>query len=183
MLKSAYVSIKHKDPGATVVAGGIAPCNSTNGIIATQWLRDLYADGAGGYFNAVGDHPYTFSLGGGTAAVSTVWNVDPTSPVILRSIMVAHGDRAKKIWGTEFGAPSVDPALPSLNEAVQANMIVQAYRLWKTYSWVGPLLTYTLQDPASPDPANYGDWFGLLRSDGSPKPAFGSFENAVAHTP
>ena len=49
MLKSAYVSIKHNDPGATVVAGGIAPCNSTNGIIATQWLRDLYADGAGGY--------------------------------------------------------------------------------------------------------------------------------------
>jgi hypothetical protein len=182
MLKSAYVSIKHNDPGATVVSGGIAPCNSTNGIIATRWLQDLYAAGARGYFNAVGDHPYTFSLGGGTAAVSMVWNVDPTSPVILRSIMVAHGDSAKRIWGTEFGAPSVDPALPALNEAVQANMIVQAYTRWSTYAWVGPLMTYTLQDPASPDPANYGDWFGLLRSNGSPKPAFVGFEKVIAQT-
>ena len=183
LLKTAYVNIKHHDPGATVLTGGLSPANSTDGIIATQWLRDLYADGARGYFNAVADHPYMFSLGGGTTAVSTAWHVAPTSPVVLRSIMVAHGDSAKRIWGTEFGAPSVDPAVPALDEAVQANMIVQAYRLWKTYPWVGPLFTYTLQDPANADPTNYADWFGLLRSNGSPKPAFVSFVTAIALTP
>ena len=182
LLKSAYESIKHNDRGATVVTGGVAPCSPANGIVATQWLGDLYAGGARGYFDAFGDHPYTFSLGGGTAPVSVVWRVEPTSPSILRAIMVAHGDSAKRIWGTEFGTPSVDASLPSVNEAVQANAIAQAYGLWKTYSWVGPLFTHTLEDPPNPDLTNYEDWFGLLRADGSPKPAYVTFESLVAGT-
>ena len=66
----------------------------------------MYADGAQGSFDGVGYHPYTFPS---TRRPSSSGRPGPqmsqTSPS-LRSLMAAHGDSAKKIWITEFGAPT-----------------------------------------------------------------------------
>jgi len=51
--------------------------------------------------------------------------------------------------------------------------VTQAYDLWKTYDWAGPLFWYADRDQlptgASGDAWNY---YGLLRADFSPKPAW-----------
>ena len=61
LLKAAYPAIKSADPQATVLSGGTAPA-ATNGTNywPTDWLAEVYANGGGGYFDAVSHHPYCF---------------------------------------------------------------------------------------------------------------------------
>ena len=65
--------------------------------------------GGGGSFDAVGHHPYSYPYdpSGGQS-----WNAF-TQTGYLYQIMVANGDGAKKVWGTESGAPTGnDPRAP-----------------------------------------------------------------------
>ncbi len=94
----------------------------------------------------------------------------------MRSVMQANGDGAKKIWGTEFGAPTNGPN--GVTEASQAQAITKAYALWKSYDWAGPLFTYQGRDYGT-DPSNRENFFGLLRHDFSQKPAYAAYRNAV----
>ncbi len=116
----------------------------------------MCADGAQGSFDAVGDHPYTFPADPDTGSLGAWGEMDLTSPS-LRSLMTAHGDVAKKIWITEFGAPT---------EAQQTTELTQAITAARNTSWIGAFYIYTWSDQFG------GDGFGLLDSDGSPKPAY-----------
>jgi hypothetical protein len=63
LLQAAYTAIRAADPGATVVLGGIlrggTPAGFETGVVEdTHWLEQIYALGGGGYFDAVGYHPY-----------------------------------------------------------------------------------------------------------------------------
>ena len=102
MLKSAYVSIKSVDPTATVVTGGTAPApDAADGTEYTPetWLRALYSNGARGFFDAVGHHPYAFPV---NPLEPHPWNAY-TQVAVLHVVMTAAGDGNKKIWGTEMG--------------------------------------------------------------------------------
>jgi hypothetical protein len=90
----------------------------------------------------------------------------------VRQTMVDHGDGAKQIWATEYGAPT--GSTDGVTEAAQAQMLDVAYRLWSTYSWTGPFCWFQYQDKGT-DPADHGDWFGLLRFDGSRKPSYDTY--------
>ncbi len=94
----------------------------------------------------------------------------------MRSVMQANGDGAKKIWGTEFGAPTNGPN--GVSEQAQAQAITKAYALWKTYDWAGPLFTYQMRDYGT-DPSNRENFFGLLRHNFSQKPAYGAYRAAA----
>jgi hypothetical protein len=91
--------------------------------------------------------------------------------VELRALMVANGDHAKQIWATEFGYPTNSGAR-GVSEVDQARFIVTGATIWKSWSWAGPLVFYSAQDltPLDSDPEHN---FGLLRHDGSAKPALG----------
>jgi hypothetical protein len=105
----------------------------------------------------------------------------------VRQTMVAHGDSAKKIWATEYGAPTNGPAqshfaspVPAAREASQANILATAYRLFDTYSWAGPMCWFDYQDKGV-DPSDQGNFFGLRRHNGTPKPAYTALAT-LAHT-
>jgi hypothetical protein len=63
-----------------------------------------------------------------------------------------------------------------MSEAGQAAQITEAYTTWNAYSWAGPLFVYTQRDHraygASGDSFNY---YGMLRNDFSPKPAWSAY--------
>jgi len=84
------------------------------------------------------------------------------------------GDGAKQIWATEYGAPTGGAGW-SVSERMQAAQIAQAISLWKSYPWAGVLLIHTLRDPADIGPASHEHWYGLLREDGTAKPAAAAF--------
>ena len=105
MLKRAYVEIKKVDPAATVIAGGTAPApNDPSGadMSPTRFLHRIYENGGKGFFDAFAHHPYSFPCSPLTAAS---WNAF-TQTKYLHDMMVQNGDGAKKIWGTEAGAPT-----------------------------------------------------------------------------
>ena len=148
-----------------VISAGLAAIDSNNGNIdPVTFLGAMYNNGAKGNFDAVGDHPYTFPADPNNDAQGKWGEMDQTSPS-LRSLMIAHGDAAKKIWITEFGAPTGD-----VTAAQQATELTQAITAAKHTSWIGAFYIYTWSDQFG------GEGFGLLDSNGDPKPAY----NAVA---
>ncbi len=176
VLKAAYPAIHGADPSAVVISGGLAPTDTYSGWIApVEFLKDVYASGGQGSFDALGWHPYDYP-----ATVSQYssnhqgWDQMSGTNPSARSLMVAHGDGGKKIWATEFGAPTCTGNSTCVSEAQQAQMLSQAYALWSSYSWAGPLMVYSYQDRGT-DESNREDFFGLLRADGSAKPSLSAF--------
>jgi hypothetical protein len=183
MLEQTYPAIKKANPAAFVISGGMAegensdPSKGTN-IDAVQMLQQLYADGAGQSFDAVGYHPYTYPqspLDPGNA-----WaKMDNTSPS-LRSVMTTNGDGAKQIWITEYGAPTNGPSAGEfVSEARQAQLAVDASNAIKDKTWAGPFFWYTYQDHGT-STSTKENFFGLLRPDGSKKPAYAAWQSILA---
>jgi hypothetical protein len=175
MLKDAYAAIKAVQPDATVISGGLAPAadDSAGDIAPIEFLQDMYADGAKGSFDALGDHAYSNPALPDTFETWSGWSqMDQTSPSI-RSVMAANGDSAKQIWITEIGAPAAGPN--GVGTTAQAEEVTQAVAAAKSTSWIGAEFFYTYEDTAD-DPDDYG----LLNADGSPKPAWTAMAAALA---
>ena len=179
LLIAAYPAIKAADPAATVITGGLAPApDAADGtdIAPTTFLTGLYASGARGYFDAVGHHPYSFPYNplGGQA-----WNAF-TQTASLYQIMINNSDSAKKVWGTEAGAPTGTDVGRSVSEAKQAQFVTDYYRGWSTTygAFTGPLFWHQHRDSGT-NTGFYDNNFGLLRRDFSEKPAYAAYQ-AVA---
>jgi polysaccharide biosynthesis protein PslG len=174
-LIAAYAAIKAADPAAIVISGGLAPAADTaTSYDPRTFLADMYADGAKGSFDGVGDHPYSYpaSPDNGLSAWS---QMDETSPS-LRSIMAENGDSAKKIWITEYGAPTIGPS--AVSETDQSDELVDAISDVKKISWIGSFYIYTWSDIAGSPSEDNG--FGLLTEDNTQKPAYSAVAAALA---
>lgn len=174
LLKVAYTAIKAADPDATVIAASVASAAETPGgpvINPVTYLSQMYAAGAGGYFDAIAFHPYlysvAFSAGEGHAGVPI------TQAEQLHALMVANGDGTKKIWATEYGQP-----VSESSEATQAAYIGDFLRTWRTLEYAGPAFIHTLADYPSSDPIQAS--FGLFRQDWTPKPALTTVKQVIA---
>lgn len=179
LLKAAYPAIKAADPGATVLTGGTAPAPTDGTSFSpVEFLKRVYANGGQGYFDAVSHHPYSWPAAPGQAESWSAWyQMYGTNPS-LRSTMVDNGDGAKKIWATEFGAPTNGPSGSHVSEATQATMIAEAYTVWQTYSWGGPLFTYSGRDLGTSTDTRE-NFFGLMRYDFTKKPSFAAYQAAA----
>ena len=179
LLTAAYAAVKEADPGALVISGGLSPAPSTGPeggapahVAAVDFLADVYANGGAGSFDALGFHPYSWPRMPDTWLPWSGWSM-MEGPI--RALMIAHGDGEKRIWLTEYGAPTNGEGV---SEANQAEMLVRAVRLARSASWAGPLFWYSYQDLGT-NPEESEDWYGLLRHDGDPKPALPRFERLV----
>jgi polysaccharide biosynthesis protein PslG len=180
LLKAVYPAIKQADPQAVVVTGGLAPeTTDGNNTSPTDFLSCLYNNGAGGYFDAVGDHPYSFPQFPSQVTSGAWAQMSETTPS-LRSIMIGNGDANKKIWITEYGTPTNGPD-PNwyVSEAQESQMMTDAFSLYKTYSWAGPFFWYTFEDGGTSTSTNE-NFFGLIRADGTTKPAYTTLQNIIS---
>ncbi len=176
-LIAAYQAIKDVDPPAFVLSGGLAPeSNDGTNISPVTFLQRIYAYGARGHFDGVGYHPYSYPALPKTYDSWSGWSqMDQTSPSI-RSVMAANGDRGKRIYITEVGAPSGGPQ--GVGQRSQATEFTQAIEAAKTTSWIGGIYLYTWQDDGT-DTRNTEDWFGLVTAAGVHKPAYAAVKNAI----
>ncbi|HEX4490038.1 MAG TPA: cellulase family glycosylhydrolase [Acidimicrobiia bacterium] len=176
LLVRASAAIKSVEPNATVITGGLSPAaDSSNGseISALTFLDAIYAAGGGRAFDAVALHPYSFPNLPDFAADYNTFLATPA----LHQVMVDHGDALKKIWGTEVGAPT-EGGGGAVSESVQAEIVTQAYQRWTEWSYTGPLIWFAYEDAGS-SPFDRDDHFGLVDTDGRPKPALAAFDQAV----
>jgi polysaccharide biosynthesis protein PslG len=191
LLKAAYAALHAADSHAYVITAGLSPqADSATSMSPVHFLTALYNDGAQGYFDAVADHPYTFPLTPASTA-DDAWAQMGAPTNSLRAIMVAHGDVSKKIWITEFGAPTGGPgpvatvsnpnlaAQPyTVDQGLQAKDLSDAIAAYRTYGWAGPFLYYTYQD-AGTDPSTNENFFGLVSAGGAQKQAYTVFQQAA----
>jgi polysaccharide biosynthesis protein PslG len=173
-LKAAYAAIKAVDSSAIVISAGLAPAaNTSTSYDPRTFLEDMYADGAGGSFDGVGDHPYSYPATPDEFESWSGWSLmDQTSPS-LRSIMAANGDSGKKIWITEYGAPTFGDG--GVGDAGETTDLVQAIDQARSTSWIGSLYIYTWED-VSTDASN---GLGVLNGDATQKPAYSAVADAL----
>jgi hypothetical protein len=196
MLKDSYTAIKAVDPRVIVVSGGLAPeTDHGTDVSALTFLSDLYRDGAKGYFDALGYHPYSFPALPDQYEPWSAWSQMGQTRPSIRSIMAAYGDAATPIWITEVGAPTdgdgatatCTSAPPPLrrsghdDQCLQAREVAEVVRNEKTMSWLGPAFIYTFQDQqASRDGPR--EYFGIRTAAGAAKASYTALRQAIAAT-
>lgn len=162
LLRQAYVSIHAAAPNSIVMSGGLS--SASHGIESVDFVRQLYAAGAGDMLDAIALHPYTFPypitedpLGRGDAVPQ------------VHQLMAAHGAGHKKIWITEYGqATGTSPdAVPGDR---QAEILVDFLKWASALDYLGPAFLQTSRD-LSTDLSNMDFNLGLYRVDYTPKPA------------
>lgn len=188
LLRAANGAIKQVQPAATVVTGGLAPAGNEDGNLSPpNFISGMYAAGAGGAFDAVGDHPYTYPF---TAAYPNPYNAWGQMATI-HGIMAAHGDGAKKVWITEDGAPTGGPGslaasgmsasetgADHVTEALEADTLTAAATRSRALGWVGPFFWYSYRDAGTTSDTNE-NFFGLVRADYSRKPAYAAYQRVI----
>jgi hypothetical protein len=185
LLRATYPVIKARDPAATVVSTGMVANNF-------GFLEQLYDNGAGGSFDAVGVHTDTACL---TVAPSSYYReLDGrigrfafTGYREVHYVMAQHGDGAKPIWMTEMGWNTSSTAPNScrdgglagtkpagVTEAQQARHLADAYECLAADPFVAVSIWFSLQDIAGSQ--QYAAHLGLLRANGSAKPAYAAMK-------
>ena len=137
------------------------------------------------YLDAVSHHPYPDS-----AAPSTCTPYSPSRGIAedykatlyqfcrirdVRAILDAYGAARTRIWATEIGFTTAPSATRTVTETQQAQYVHDVFRLLRAWDVVDGVLWYHYKDSASGDPTDREAWFGLIRRDGTPKPAWAAF--------
>jgi hypothetical protein len=177
LLKAAYPAVKAANPHAVVVGGSLSQSDHA----FTQRLYDL---GVKGSFDAFSVHPYS----------DDVSPLDPRSTIDARysfirgvpaihDVMARNGD-ARPIWLTESGWSTSTLRTPDhwrngVGEATQATFMRQQAEQIARWPYVKVNIWFNLLDAGSDRADKYSNC-GLVRVDGTAKPAFAAFRTAVA---
>ncbi|MCU0453759.1 MAG: T9SS type A sorting domain-containing protein [Bacteroidetes bacterium] len=160
LLREAYAAIKQADSTAVVLAGATSPLDepeTTQRIPGVTFIQRIVALGAGDVCDAISFHQYPV-------------NRPPEDWVpgeVARMRAVAPG---RRFWITEAGQHT-STAYGGVSELVQAQWLVRAILLGRGVADLNRLSWYDLQDDCA-DGANPECRYGILRQDGSPKPAY-----------
>jgi polysaccharide biosynthesis protein PslG len=195
LLSATSSAIRAVDIHAFIVSAGLAPTATSNGNIAPIEFFGTFANLGGiSLVDAIGAHPYSYPVPPAYKAAWNAWQEMGGTTLSIESILIAHGAASKKIWITEYGAPTNGPgagATPTnynfalqpdhVNETLQAQMANASVRLARSSSYIGALYWYSYKDLGT-NKSSVENFFGLLRFDGSVKPAWQSLQQAIVAT-
>lgn len=173
LLKISKAAIGGVDPSAQIVFGGLFPFPMPQyGMKALKFLNKFYrGKGAKKSFNVLSLHPYSY----------TPKLLVPTLR-LFRKNLNSHRSGKKPIWITELGwaTSGHDWAISPFRatEAQQAQYLTQSFN--KLIRAGGELRLQRIfwqvwQDHSDPDSSPFLE-MGLLRADGSPKPAYSAYQ-------
>jgi hypothetical protein len=178
LLAGASAAIHSADPTAQVLSGGLSPAvdeSDGSAISPVTFIKQAYAAGAKGTFDGVAIHPYSFPALP-TEPGTEGWNTF-LRMTLVHDLMMANGDGAKKIWSTEFGAPT-GTAKGAVSEQRQSEIASEAVQAIMQRPWAGPLFWYAQRDNGT-NSSDREQNFGLLRKDFSAKPALTALTTAI----
>lgn len=177
MLKAASARIKEVQPSAQIVSGGLSPAtdNGTD-ISPVTYLNGLYAAGAKSAFDVFGIHPYSWpDLPSDPASQS--WNTFYRVR-LMRDSMVRNGDSEKKVWATEFGAPT-GTSRTAVSSQLQATIITDGFAQAEALGYMEKIFVYSMRDRGT-NTSDREQNFGLMTIDYKPKPALAAVKEAIS---
>lgn len=178
LLRPTYKAIKRVNRNATVIAGGMSfYCDPIScwGPKSDEWrlITSMYRDGARGYFDALGIHPYSATV---KQAEDRLWTA--------RKLMNQHGDSRKGLWITELGWSGGDPDAFITNDRKQRLNVIKLFRFVRRDRGrlrLRGVIWFGWQDSIyAPGPRNWwGFHVGLLSTGGRPKPVLAAITAAA----
>jgi len=190
MFRDVVAAVRPADPAARFMADietrAVGPATLTSFMHA---MFDAVPD-LGSYMDMVSHHPYPDST-----APTTCTPNSPSKGVYedwkatmfqfcrlkdVRAILDARGASRTRIWVTEIGFTTAPSASRTVTETQQAQYVHDVFRLLREWDLADGMLWFNYKDPAAPDPTDREDWFGLIRGDGSAKPAWAAFLQEAA---
>lgn len=176
MVRRVGGAIKAVDARAEIVSGGIP--DSQLGIPFEPYVRQLDAAGAIADFDTLAIHPYARTPDGVLAAIAGA-----------RRLLTGLGHPKTKLWVTEFGWATDGPSSPfTVGPQLQGdNLRTVIAELGRRAPELGVrgAVYYNWRD-ARPYPGGRDFWglhTGLVRRDGTAKPALVTFTEAIAQLP
>jgi polysaccharide biosynthesis protein PslG len=172
LLREAYSAIKKIDPGCFVLNGGLSA--------GLPSVKKLYENGAKNYFDIMNIHAFETPLSK-DAITHVVEFIKATSGCMDR-----NGDDEKRIWVTEIGCPGVKVGAKvpdswlgdNPTEVQQARWVTEVFGEVLALDRVSKVFWAFFRDTNN-HWKNGVDYFGLIRNDFSPKPAFSAFQKAA----
>ena len=184
LLDATVSAMRKVDPALHILFGGLAFASTSGGDVApARFLVETCAHHTCDV-DAVGYDPFTYpSLPSRVTQPPNAWQLITDSGASgLRTALARAGLGDLAIWVTEFGAPTdyPGPADPrTVSDTTQADIVVDGLRLARAAnSEVGGYFVDTWRD-AKPRGSSR-DHFGLLRFDGTRKPAFTALARELA---
>ena len=176
LVRAGYPAAKAANPSATVIVGALAEAPAA-------FVEELFQHGIGGNFDAFSVHPYSGDASP-LSPQSDEWI--QTSFVrgvpSVRQVLLRHGED-KPIWLTEFGWSTstirgAEAWRNGVDEMTQALYTEQALVKVRDWPYVPVAIVYGLKDVGT-DRTERNDNFGLIRYDGSAKPAYAAFRRGA----
>jgi polysaccharide biosynthesis protein PslG len=171
LLKAAYKPIKAASGSVEIVTAGMP--ESRIGVKLKTFIPAMYKAGAKKWFDTLAINPYGHTA---NAVIKNIKNV--------RQIMRKAHDSAK-IWATELGWSDSGPSSPQragpAGQAKQVGKIVQLMVRNRRSLKIRGFVYFGWRD-ATPYAGGVDFWglhTGLLTIDGTPKPAYAAFQQAV----
>jgi hypothetical protein len=177
LLKSAYYGLHTYDKHAVVITGGLSPAldaRDRTQVSPYTFLSAMYRDGAHGFFNAVGLHPSTYPY---PSTYSASWSTFSKGAPQLYNLMAHRHDANKHVWATEIGFPTGTDRV-AVSEGEQGPYLVEGVRAWQRRAYSGPIFVYSMTDEG-PNRADHYENFGLVRYNGTPKPAYAALRASL----
>ncbi len=172
LLKIAYQRAREADPEVMVLAGALAPTlappGSDWGMDDLEYLRRMYAAGAGDYFDILAVHAYGWVYPADDPPDPSVVNFRRTE--LVRQVMVEHGDAAKPIMITEGGWNDHPRWTRAVKPAQRIQYTIRAYELAQEWSWCQAAALWAFRYPWAA--RSYLDYFTFVTPDFEPKPIY-----------
>lgn len=176
LVRAAYKRAKPVARNVTFLAGALSEAD-------TAFAEALYRSGIAGSFDAFSIHPYSHDASPLDPRDDEFRDVSFARGVpAIRDVMVRNGDD-KPLWLTEFGWTTIRergsrPWRNGVDPARQAAYVRQALAHTERWPYVPVIVYYNLVD-RSTDPTDLVGNYGLVRADGSDKPALRAFREAA----
>ena len=191
MLKVASQRIREANPEAIIVAATLAPNTETGpeNLSELLFLEAMYEHGAAPYFDIVSTASYGLWYGPDDRYVAS-HRTNFARAVLVREVMVRHGDAHKPIWAGEYGWVALPPDWqgdPSpwgnVSEETQARYTVEGMqRAQREWPWL-PMINlwhFYWPDAHPDDPTQY---FGIVDENFTPRPVYTAMQELTRAPP
>ena len=200
LVKAGAEGVRAGDPEAIIISGAPAVTgidDKINAIDDRRFFREMVQAGVGDLVDAIGVHPYGAAnppdeRAADAAHVRSGYNNHPSFFFLdtledYRKILI-EANIDKPLWVTEFGWPSVEnfgevdtsgwDYAREVTEADQAAYLLRAIALRRERSWIGPMMIWNLNIAPLLGADRSESAYGLLRPDGSERPAYEQLRGA-----
>ncbi len=178
LLKIAYARAKQADPNVIVLAGALAPTlepeGSELGMNDLVYLERMYAAGAAGAFDMLAAHAYGLTFPPEEPPAPDALNFRRVE--LLRAVMVAHGDGAKRMMLTESGWNDSPRWTRAVTPGQRIDYTLGGYAWAEAHwPWMQAVCTWAFRYPAPQ--RSYGDYFTFVSPEFVAKPIYSAVQD------